>query len=105
MKLLWLCLLVLVGTATALPLIIDTDADVDDMAAIWYALSFPNSDVRLITVAGNSWAHLGAGMTNIYNLLSLLGRDDVAVAPGVNYAWRDAVNHTHPPIRRHPRWG
>lgn len=88
-------LLVLIGIATALPMIIDTDADTDDMAALWYALRYPKADVRLITVAGNSWAHLAAGMTNVYNLLALLGRDDVAVAPGAQYAWRDEANHTH----------
>ena len=74
-------LLIVLGLTTALPVIIDTDAGPDDMAAIWYALRYPGADVRLITVAGNSWAHLGAAMTNVYNLLQLMGRNDVLKVP------------------------
>eukprot|EP00759_Apiculatamorpha_spiralis_P002544 PhF_6_TR11004/c0_g1_i1/m.17817 len=75
--------------------IIDTDMDIDDVAAFNYLFRRPRGelDVRLITVAGNSWAYLSSGVMNLYNLLHNLGRDDVDVGVGYSYAWRNDQTH------------
>ena len=94
MKFLLLVILAL-GTATALPLIIDTDMDIDDVAAFQYILRRPKGtvDLRLVTVTGNSWAYLSSGVLNLYNILHQMGRDDIDVGVGYSYAWRN--NETH----------
>lgn len=85
-----LCLALLALTTAAgkppRPIIHDTDANNDDLMALTFLLKHPDIDVRAVSVVGTGWSDLGAGMTNIYGLLSLMGRNDIPVAAGAAYA-------------------
>ena len=69
----------LAGDST--PLIIDTDAGIDDLMAIAFLLS--RDDVRIEAVStANGLAHVDAGARNIARLLELAGRRDIPVYIG-----------------------
>ncbi|QVL56949.1 MAG: nucleoside hydrolase [Simkaniaceae bacterium] len=63
-------------------LIIDTDADIDDMMAILYLLKTPRVDIKAITTVGDGMTHWEKGAKNISNLLELAGRSHIPVAYG-----------------------
>lgn len=63
-------------------LIIDTDADLDDMMAILYLLKTPRIDIKAITTVGIGTTHWENGAKNISNLLELADRSRIPVAYG-----------------------
>lgn len=64
-----------------IPLVIDTDPGIDDMAALLLAAASPEVDLRAVTtVFGN--VELARTTSNALNVLALAGRDDVPVAAG-----------------------
>jgi pyrimidine-specific ribonucleoside hydrolase len=69
---------------TRIPVLIDTDVDIDDWMAILYLSMHPNVDLRGITVTGVGACHLTPGTRNALNLLQLTGKPDVPVAKGTS---------------------
>ena len=65
-----------------IPIIIDTDADTDDMLAILYLLRSPLVEVRAITTSGGGLAHYEHGAKNIARLLELADSPHLPVAYG-----------------------
>lgn len=63
-------------------LIIDTDAEIDDMMAILYLLENPRVDIKAITTMGNGMSRWEYGAKNISNLLELVGRSHIPVSYG-----------------------
>ena len=63
-------------------LIVDTDADIDDMMAILYLLKNPRVDIKAITTMGDGISRWEYGAKNISNLLELIGRSNVPVSYG-----------------------
>jgi pyrimidine-specific ribonucleoside hydrolase len=61
--------------------IIDTDADSEDLMAIAFLLSRPDIHVEAITIV-NGMAHVPAGGRNVLRLLALAGRNDIPVFLG-----------------------
>jgi inosine-uridine nucleoside N-ribohydrolase len=61
--------------------IIDTDADPDDLVAIAFLLSRPDIHVEAITIE-NGMAHVPQGGKNVLRLLALAGRKDIPVFLG-----------------------
>ncbi|MCB1110082.1 MAG: nucleoside hydrolase [Chlamydiia bacterium] len=62
--------------------IVDSDADIDDMMAIVYLLKNPRVDIKAITTMGDGMSRYEYGAKNISNLLELVGRSHVPVAYG-----------------------
>ncbi|CAN6355213.1 unnamed protein product [Urochloa humidicola] len=76
-----------VATASAAParrLIVDTDMDTDDVLALLYILKHNRSefDVKAITINANEWGNAGHAVNHIYDILYMMGRDDIAVGVG-----------------------
>jgi len=65
-----------------LPLIVDTDCDLDDMMAIVYLAQNPRVEVKGITTVGDGVSHWEYGAQNILNVLELVGHPRVPVALG-----------------------
>ena len=63
------------------PVIVDTDAGIDDLMAIAYLLAGREVELRAITVV-NGVAHVEQGARNILGLLQLGGRRDIPVFIG-----------------------
>ncbi len=53
--------------------LIDTDVDFDDYMAMLYLLKHPDIKVEGITISGTGAVHLTPGVTNVSNMLTLLG--------------------------------
>ena len=69
----------------AVPVVIDTDAGIDDAVALWWALTDPRVDVRgITTVHGN--VDLDRAVANIAVVLAATGRTDVPIGIGVGTA-------------------
>src|SRR5262245_9477567 len=83
-----------------LPVIIDTDVDIDDWMAMLYLLNHPGIEVRGITVVGTGAAHLEPGTRNALDLLMLAGKPEVPVAKGLAKPMR--YDHAFPPDIRDP---
>lgn len=62
----------------------DTDVDTDDLFAILYLLKHDRAefDVQAITINTNSWTDAGHAGNQLYDLLYMMGRDDIAVGVG-----------------------
>jgi inosine-uridine nucleoside N-ribohydrolase/CubicO group peptidase (beta-lactamase class C family)/leucyl aminopeptidase (aminopeptidase T) len=65
----------------ATPLIIDTDAGIDDLMAIAFLLESPGIEIEAIAVS-YGLAHIDAGARNILGLLEVAGRRDIPVYEG-----------------------
>ncbi|KAK8709786.1 hypothetical protein V6N13_060788 [Hibiscus sabdariffa] len=65
-------------------ILLDTDADTDDFFALLYLLKLNRSEFRLeaITISTNAWTDAGHAVNHIYDILYMMGRDDVAVGVG-----------------------
>ncbi|KAL6581838.1 hypothetical protein OROMI_005852 [Orobanche minor] len=65
-------------------ILVDTDVDVDDILALVYILKLDrtNFDLQAITINTNSWTNAGHAVNEIYDLLYMMGRDDIAVGVG-----------------------
>lgn len=70
----------------ALPkqILIDTDMDTDDLFAILYLLKQNRSEVNIkaITISANAWSNAGHAVNHLYDLLYMMGRDDIQVGIG-----------------------
>jgi pyrimidine-specific ribonucleoside hydrolase len=64
------------------PIVVDTDAGLDDAIALLYLATSPNVDLRAVTVSGTGLAHCFPGARNVIGLLELAGRGDVPVSCG-----------------------
>jgi pyrimidine-specific ribonucleoside hydrolase len=68
--------------STRTPIVVDTDAGLDDAIAILYLATSPDVDLRAVTVSGTGLAHCFPGANNVVGLLELAGRPDVPVSCG-----------------------
>ena len=69
---------------TRIPVLIDTDVDIDDWMAILFLSMHPDVDLRGVTTTGVGASHLTPGTRNALNLLQLTGKPDVPVAAGTS---------------------
>lgn len=72
------------STTTKVPILIDTDVDIDDWMAILYLSMHPGVTLLGITTTGVGAAHLTPGTRNVLGLLQLTGKPDVPVAAGTS---------------------
>lgn len=70
--------------ARRIPVIIDTDVDIDDWMAMLYLLKHPGVDVLGITTTGCGAAHLTPGTRNAQDLLMLTDHPETPVAKGTS---------------------
>ncbi|KAK8555893.1 hypothetical protein V6N13_069971 [Hibiscus sabdariffa] len=65
-------------------ILLDTDVDTDDFFALLYLLKLNRSEFRLeaITISTNAWTDAGHAVNQIYDILYMMGRDDIAVGVG-----------------------
>ncbi|KAF3951163.1 hypothetical protein CMV_023157, partial [Castanea mollissima] len=73
-------------TVDCLPhrILLDTDVDTDDFFALLYLLKQNRSEfeVEAVTISVNAWADAGHAVNQIYDILYMMGRDDIAVGVG-----------------------
>lgn len=65
-------------------ILLDTDVDTDDFFAILYLLKLNRSefDLQAITINTNAWTNAGHAVNQVYDLLYMMGRDDIPVGVG-----------------------
>ncbi|KAK4372511.1 hypothetical protein RND71_007895 [Anisodus tanguticus] len=65
-------------------ILVDTDMDTDDFFALLYLLKLNRSqmDLQAITISTNAWSDAGHAVNQVYDMLYMMGRDDVAVGVG-----------------------
>ncbi|XP_024931679.3 nucleoside hydrolase 3 [Ziziphus jujuba] len=65
-------------------ILVDTDIDTDDLFAILYLLKLDRSEFELeaVTINTNAWTNAGHAVNQLYDMLYMMGRDDVAVGVG-----------------------
>ncbi|KAJ0977595.1 hypothetical protein J5N97_013069 [Dioscorea zingiberensis] len=65
-------------------ILLDTDVDTDDFLAILYLLKQNRSviDLKAITISANAWTDAGHAVNQVYDLLYMMDRDDIAVGVG-----------------------
>lgn len=65
-------------------ILLDTDVDTDDLFALLYLLKLNKSefDLQAVTINTNAWTNAGHAVNQIYDILYMMGRDDVAVGVG-----------------------
>ncbi|KAL3626174.1 Nucleoside hydrolase 3 [Castilleja foliolosa] len=65
-------------------ILLDTDVDTDDVFALLYILKLDTSIFHLeaVTINANGWSNAGHSINQVYDLLYMMGRDDVAVGLG-----------------------
>uniref|UniRef100_A0A2C9UBZ6 Inosine/uridine-preferring nucleoside hydrolase domain-containing protein n=1 Tax=Manihot esculenta TaxID=3983 RepID=A0A2C9UBZ6_MANES len=65
-------------------ILLDTDVDTDDFFALLYILKLNRSEFELeaITINANAWSDAGHAVNQIYDILYMMGRDDIAVGVG-----------------------
>ncbi|XP_021747078.1 uncharacterized protein LOC110712921 [Chenopodium quinoa] len=70
--------------ATQRRILVDTDVDTDDLFALLYLLKLNRSefDLKAVTINTNSWTNAGHAVNQIYDLLFMMGRDDIPVGVG-----------------------
>ncbi|KAK8682126.1 hypothetical protein V6N13_054521 [Hibiscus sabdariffa] len=71
-------------SATPRRILLDTDVDTDDFFALLYLLKLDRSEFELeaITINVNGWIDAGHAVNQIYDILYMMGRDDIAVGVG-----------------------
>ncbi|KAF5192966.1 inosine-uridine preferring nucleoside hydrolase family protein [Thalictrum thalictroides] len=76
----------LFDSANALPrrILLDTDVDTDDLFALLYLLKLNRSEIDLqaITINTNAWTSAGHAVNQVYDILYMMGRDDIQVGVG-----------------------
>ncbi|XP_022933721.1 uncharacterized protein LOC111441054 isoform X2 [Cucurbita moschata] len=79
-SLLWLT----ASVDSPLRILVDTDVDTDDVTALLYLLKQPSSLFRLqaITINGNGWSNGGHAVNHLYDMLFMMGRDDIPIGVG-----------------------
>ncbi|MCH9631466.1 MAG: Pyrimidine-specific ribonucleoside hydrolase RihA [Chlamydiia bacterium] len=68
-----------------IPLIIDSDAGIDDMIGIKYLLNSGRINLLAITTTSNGMSHYRYGARNLLNFLKLIGNPDIPVAKSKKY--------------------
>ncbi|XP_078441079.1 inosine-uridine preferring nucleoside hydrolase family protein isoform X2 [Wolffia australiana] len=65
-------------------ILLDTDVDIDDVFALLYLLKQNPSliDLQAVTINANSWSDVGHSVNLIYDVLHMMGRDDIRVGVG-----------------------
>ncbi|XP_047181038.1 uncharacterized protein LOC124847568 [Vigna umbellata] len=65
-------------------ILLDTDVDTDDVFALLYLLKLNRSEFRLegVTISANAWTNVGHAVNQVYDILYMMGRDDIAVGMG-----------------------
>ncbi|KAJ8573791.1 hypothetical protein K7X08_010302 [Anisodus acutangulus] len=65
-------------------ILLDTDVDTDDLFALFYLLKLNRSemDLKAITISANAWTSAGHAINQVYDMLYMMGRDDIAVGVG-----------------------
>ncbi|OEL35151.1 hypothetical protein BAE44_0003829 [Dichanthelium oligosanthes] len=65
-------------------ILVDTDMDTDDLLALLYVLKHNRSefDVKAITINANEWSDAGHAVNHLYDILYMMGRDDIDVGVG-----------------------
>ncbi|KAK7359655.1 hypothetical protein VNO77_01617 [Canavalia gladiata] len=94
MRLFWVAVvLVMLGTlgtvlhtveAKPRRILLDTDVDTDDLFALLYLLKLNRSEFQLegVTINANGWTNAGHAVNHVYDLLYMMGRDDIEVGMG-----------------------
>jgi pyrimidine-specific ribonucleoside hydrolase len=87
---------------SAVPVVIDTDAAIDDLVALTFLLSSDEVDVRAITVSGTGEVRCPAGISVVQELLARTGDEGVPIGCGRSTPldgthafpaeWRDAAD-------------
>ncbi|CAL0325826.1 unnamed protein product [Lupinus luteus] len=88
----WIALLLIAATTVGSALcsvnphriLLDTDVGTDDLFALLYLLKLNTSQFQLeaVTINANTWTSAGHAVNQIYDILYMMGRDDVAVGIG-----------------------
>ncbi|CAE7861462.1 rihA [Symbiodinium necroappetens] len=91
----WILLLARGRIAWSAPLIIDTDMNQDDMAALVYLIR-SGADIKGITVSANGFSAQSAGVDNALRLLHKLNRSDIPVAFQEGYLGSTLLNLDYP---------
>ncbi|XP_075656193.1 nucleoside hydrolase 3-like [Castanea sativa] len=65
-------------------ILLDTDVDTDDLLGLLYLLKLNRSEfnVEAVTISANGWSDAGHAVNQIYDILYMMDRDDVAVGVG-----------------------
>ncbi|KAK2358162.1 inosine-uridine preferring nucleoside hydrolase family protein [Trifolium repens] len=65
-------------------IVVDTDVATDDLLALLYLLMLNTSQFQFeaVTINANTWSSAGHAVNHIYDLLYMMGRDDIAVGVG-----------------------
>ncbi|XP_015085586.1 uncharacterized protein LOC107028866 [Solanum pennellii] len=65
-------------------ILLDTDVDTDDFFALFYILKLNRSeiDLKAVTIGTNGWTDSGHAVNQVYDMLYMMGRDDIAVGMG-----------------------
>ncbi|KAL7178031.1 hypothetical protein ACSBR2_031232 [Camellia fascicularis] len=65
-------------------ILLDTDVDTDDFFALLYLLKLNQSefDLQAVTINTNAWTNAGHAVNQIYDILYMMGRDDIVVGVG-----------------------
>ncbi|XP_057992224.1 nucleoside hydrolase 3 isoform X2 [Hevea brasiliensis] len=89
----WVVIALIIGLAVAKlhivdsrphRILLDTDVDTDDFFALLYILKLNRSEFELeaITINANAWTDAGHAVNQIYDILYMMGRDDIPVGVG-----------------------
>eukprot|EP00249_Psilotum_nudum_P017503 c26355_g1_i1 orf=203-2848(-) len=82
----WAIFSIAILPCTAAPkgILVDTDVDSDDVFAILYLLKQNSSEINLkaITISSNAWSNPGHSVNHIYDILYMMGRDDILLGVG-----------------------
>lgn len=65
-------------------ILFDTDVDTDDFFGLLYLLKLNHSefDLQAVTINTNAWTDAGHAVNQLYDILYMMGRDDIAVGVG-----------------------
>ncbi|XP_040379822.1 uncharacterized protein LOC102700802 isoform X1 [Oryza brachyantha] len=65
-------------------ILVDTDMDTDDLFALLYLLKQNRSEFELkaVTIDVNAWSDAGHAVNQLYDMLYMMGRDDILVGVG-----------------------
>ncbi|KAG8370102.1 hypothetical protein BUALT_Bualt14G0082600 [Buddleja alternifolia] len=65
-------------------ILLDTDVDTDDLFALLYILKLNRSyfDLQAVTINTNAWTDAGHAVNQVYDILYMMGRDDISVGVG-----------------------
>ncbi|CAD6333852.1 unnamed protein product [Miscanthus lutarioriparius] len=65
-------------------ILLDTDMDTDDLFALLYILKQNRSefDLKAVSISVNAWSNAGHAVNHLYDILYMMGRDDILVGIG-----------------------